>query len=144
MSVIQGGPLVVTSDSGDPEDDVQFGVVSWGVGCARKPGVYARTSDAYDWIVKVVCEDNDGKGGLCSTPKEASQTLPSPNPGSSDNDSSDNDSSENDSSDNDSSDNDSSNNAPVVSYLIIIYALTMSAKHLIFLLHHIMPQYVAN
>ena len=50
-----GGPLVIRQDSGD---DLQVGVVSWGIGCAHNdfPGVYARISAQYDWIQKNVCE----------------------------------------------------------------------------------------
>lgn len=31
-----GGPLLVTGASGDPNDDVQVGIVSWGKDCALK------------------------------------------------------------------------------------------------------------
>jgi hypothetical protein len=50
-----GGPLVVKGKGGS--DDVQVGVVSWGIGCASEsfPGVYSRISKAYDWIKKEVC-----------------------------------------------------------------------------------------
>jgi trypsin len=50
-----GGPLVIRQESGD---DLQVGVVSWGIGCAHNdfPGVYARISAQYDWIQKNVCE----------------------------------------------------------------------------------------
>ena len=50
-----GGPLVI---KGANSQDVQVGVVSWGIGCASEhfPGVYARVSRAYDWIEKEVCK----------------------------------------------------------------------------------------
>jgi len=50
-----GGPLVVRGKDKD-DQDVQIGVVSWGIGCAYLPGVFARVSEAYDWIREVVCE----------------------------------------------------------------------------------------
>lgn len=53
-----GGPLVQTTTNGSTEEDVQVGVVSWGLGCALGsfPGVYARISAEYDWISSQVCE----------------------------------------------------------------------------------------
>ena len=52
-----GGPLVIKGDNANTSQDIQVGVVSWGVGCASQhfPGVYARVSRAYDWIEKEVC-----------------------------------------------------------------------------------------
>ncbi len=43
-----GGPLVVNTNEGWQ----QFGVVSWGIGCAAQgyPGVYARVSQFHDWM----------------------------------------------------------------------------------------------
>lgn len=63
-----GGPLVITGD--DASQDVQVGVVSWGVGCAYLPGVYSRTSYAYDWIQDMACKlSSDTTGSnLCGTP----------------------------------------------------------------------------
>ena len=48
-----GGPLVIR----DYDGDVQVGVVSGGIGCALEefPGVYARVSEAYEWIQGEVC-----------------------------------------------------------------------------------------
>lgn len=51
-----GGPLIVRGLVA--EQDVQIGVVSWGLGCANPtfPGVYSRVTSASDWINKMVCE----------------------------------------------------------------------------------------
>mmetsp|Transcript_12587 Transcript_12587/g.28835 ORF Transcript_12587/g.28835 Transcript_12587/m.28835 type:complete len:413 (+) Transcript_12587:225-1463(+) len=70
-----GGPLIIKGDS--PEEDVQIGVVSWGIGCAYLPGVFSRTSSAYDWIRTVVCEDSaEPPMSLCDTERMPS-TAPS-------------------------------------------------------------------
>ena len=39
-----GGPLIVAYDG----KFVQVGIVSWGIGCGEKPGVYSLTSSSYD------------------------------------------------------------------------------------------------
>jgi trypsin len=53
-----GGPLVILGN--DPSQDVQVGVVSWGIGCASRdfPGVYARVSRVTDWIKTTVCQES--------------------------------------------------------------------------------------
>ena len=47
-----GGPLLIKGDDPSGADDVEVGVVSWGYKCAIEgyPGVYARVSEAYDWV----------------------------------------------------------------------------------------------
>ncbi|KAL3809341.1 hypothetical protein ACHAXA_003230 [Cyclostephanos tholiformis] len=49
-----GGPLVIRTCDGN---DIQVGVISGGFGCAEVafPGVYARVSEAYEWIRGEVC-----------------------------------------------------------------------------------------
>jgi len=51
-----GGPLVIRGAKAS--EDVQVGVVSWGIGCASKdyPGVYARISAQFEWIKSEVCK----------------------------------------------------------------------------------------
>ena len=51
-----GGPLIIKGASAS--EDIQVGVVSWGIGCASAdyPGVYARVSAQYDWIKSEVCK----------------------------------------------------------------------------------------
>ena len=49
-----GGPIV---DASNGQKHIQYGVVSWGIGCARAqfPGVYAKTGSNIDWIREVTC-----------------------------------------------------------------------------------------
>jgi len=57
---------IITGDSGGPlikkgsniDEDTLVGLVSWGRGCAEDgvPGVYARISYFYDWIVETACD----------------------------------------------------------------------------------------
>merc|ERR1712232_431809 len=53
-----GGPLLLRGTS--PSSDELVGIVSWGISCAddNYPGVYARISYYYDWIVNTMCELN--------------------------------------------------------------------------------------
>ena len=54
-----GGPLFIKGHS--YKEDELVGIVSWGRGCAdqRFPGVYARISFFYDWIVHTGCKLSD-------------------------------------------------------------------------------------
>jgi len=63
-----GGPLIIKGDSAD--EDVVVGIVSWGVGCARYPGVYARISNEMSWISQKVSE----LGGTLAPCKGVTQT----------------------------------------------------------------------
>ncbi|EED92601.1 predicted protein [Thalassiosira pseudonana CCMP1335] len=65
-----GGPLIVPGASDG--EDVQVGVVSWGIGCATKvfPGVFSRVSHVYDWIQETVCSESSdpSASSLCGPP----------------------------------------------------------------------------
>ena len=79
----QGGKDSCQGDSGGPlvtQGGVQVGVVSWGDGCARPdlPGVYARVSVAFDWIVSQACP---GTGPFCSGSGGGGGPSPTPAPG---------------------------------------------------------------
>ena len=48
-----GGPLLVRGSTAS--DDIVVGVTSWGVGCARMPGVYSRVDYHFEWIQENIC-----------------------------------------------------------------------------------------
>ena len=56
-----GGPIVIAGKNAT--NDIQVGVVSWGMACAseRYPGVYADLSNKgiYNWIAKMVCQNSE-------------------------------------------------------------------------------------
>jgi len=76
-----GGPLVVKR-SDDAADDIQVGIVSWGIGCAFLPGVFSRISEAYDWTVDTVCDEDDGSNdppaSLCGPRMETPEPTEPP------------------------------------------------------------------
>eukprot|EP00581_Thalassiosira_minuscula_P018242 CAMPEP_0183717970 /NCGR_PEP_ID=MMETSP0737-20130205/11368_1 /TAXON_ID=385413 /ORGANISM="Thalassiosira miniscula, Strain CCMP1093" /LENGTH=782 /DNA_ID=CAMNT_0025947449 /DNA_START=174 /DNA_END=2522 /DNA_ORIENTATION=+ len=70
-----GGGLLRLGDDFQGEEDVQMGIVSWGLQCGDEdfPGVYARIGEHYDWIAKKICEMSDSPPTYLNCP-------PKPNP----------------------------------------------------------------
>jgi trypsin len=75
-----GGPLVISGN--DASQDVQIGVVSWGIGCAYLPGVYGRVSYVIDWIKDTACDRSTETRWytLCVTPYTTNQPTKQPTP----------------------------------------------------------------
>jgi len=63
-----GGPIVKRVYEEGKFTDYHVGVVSWGIGCAKrnKPGVYARTSSVYDWIKDTTCNAFNSRAEWCN------------------------------------------------------------------------------
>lgn len=72
-----GGPATLLGRKGDGSDDVQIGIVSFGVECGNPdfPGVYARIAEAYGWISATVCN-------VTAYPSNHFECDPSSNPSS--------------------------------------------------------------
>lgn len=81
-----GGPLLCPLD--EQKENVQVGIVSWGVGCNHPtyPGVYSRIASEVNWIEKTMCDlspwlslcdeqSTDSDGNLLVVLKDASQLL---------------------------------------------------------------------
>lgn len=66
-----GGRDTCTGDSGGPlldaEGKLQYGIVSWGIGCARPntPGIYVRVSSYIDWIQDFICTNSAEPPSTC-------------------------------------------------------------------------------
>lgn len=78
-----GGPLIKrVYQNGNKEStfvDYHVGVVSWGQGCAlpNKPGVYARTSSATDFIKNTACNEFNSVASFCDYNND---NAPAPQP----------------------------------------------------------------
>ena len=81
-----GGPLIISGQNGDGSDDVQVGIVSFGVGCANAdfPGIYARISDQWEWLEETVCGEtrypDDGSSSSFDCKTSAPSSAPSLSP----------------------------------------------------------------
>ena len=65
-----GGPLLIQTTDGQQRKHWKLiGIVSWGIGCARKnsPGVYTRLSSHSNFIKSSICTLSQYKPGYCST-----------------------------------------------------------------------------
>lgn len=72
-----GSPLI--SLGAGPEQDVQVGIVSWGIDCAGIfPGVYSRLSQSFDWIEKTVCAESQDPPIYFRCPSPAPSDSPRP------------------------------------------------------------------
>mmetsp|Transcript_9133 Transcript_9133/g.20627 ORF Transcript_9133/g.20627 Transcript_9133/m.20627 type:complete len:744 (+) Transcript_9133:192-2423(+) len=65
-----GGGLIRLGDDFNGNEDVQVGIVSWGLQCGDEdfPGVYARVGEHYDWIAQNVCELSDSPPSYFNCP----------------------------------------------------------------------------
>ena len=77
-----GGPLLIqTTDSQQKKHWKLIGIVSWGIGCARKnnPGVYTRLSSHATFIKSSICTLSQNKPSYCTSQvKQASTTESTP------------------------------------------------------------------
>ena len=74
-----GGPLIVPKSATD-DTAVIFGVVSFGIGCAKPnfPGVYARVVKFLDWIKKGMADGSGSAPAPAPAPTTAPPTTAAP------------------------------------------------------------------
>jgi secreted trypsin-like serine protease len=71
-----GSPLILKGER--PEEDIQVGVVSWGLECAGHiPGVYSRVSRTYKWIRKTTCRLSKSPPSYMKCDTAAPTSMPS-------------------------------------------------------------------
>jgi len=65
-----GGGLIRPGPDMNGADDVQMGIVSWGLQCGDEdfPGVYARVGEHYGWIAEKVCKLSDSPPNYLNCP----------------------------------------------------------------------------
>lgn len=89
MCAGQTGVDACNGDSGSPlilpdaidGMDIQVGLVSWGRGCAKYPGVYSRMSKVFPWIRWNVCWNSaEPPAYLQCQPSERNPSLQTPTP----------------------------------------------------------------
>jgi secreted trypsin-like serine protease len=74
-----GSPLIIRGVT--PEEDIQVGVVSWGLECAGPiPGIYSRLSTMYVWIRRTICNKSSDPPDHWQCDSPAPSQLPSTAP----------------------------------------------------------------
>jgi hypothetical protein len=85
--VLEGGRDSCAGDSGGPlmrsSDNLQYGLVSFGFGCARPntPAVYTRVSAYIDWIRSSICDLSANPPKNCASPMDSAPPSLAPTPG---------------------------------------------------------------
>eukprot|EP00544_Gedaniella_sp_CCMP2646_P009510 CAMPEP_0202485578 /NCGR_PEP_ID=MMETSP1361-20130828/4393_1 /ASSEMBLY_ACC=CAM_ASM_000849 /TAXON_ID=210615 /ORGANISM="Staurosira complex sp., Strain CCMP2646" /LENGTH=418 /DNA_ID=CAMNT_0049114525 /DNA_START=80 /DNA_END=1336 /DNA_ORIENTATION=+ len=71
-----GGPLLIKGNSANT--DLIVGITSWGIDCARLPGVYARLDNAeiHNWIIENICTLSESPPSKYNCPETTLGSTP--------------------------------------------------------------------